>query len=74
MNKIYLFLGFAFTLIAFSSCKKDYRCTCSENGDYYTHFEYNKVEKSAAEAFCAADEAIQKNEVSANVSCVVEEN
>lgn len=73
MNKKILLLGFTATLVLFSACKKDYKCVCSENGTEYTFFEYQKVKKEAAQTFCAADEAIQQQEVSSGVSCVVEE-
>ena len=60
-------------LVVLSSCKKDYRCTCTQNGVYFTHFEYQNMEEEGAVAACASDEYLQQNEnADPSITCSID--
>lgn len=55
MKKIAPIAAFALLAVAFTSCKKDYTCTCKDsNGTQTAKYEYPKVKKSAAQESCDA--------------------
>lgn len=73
MNKLKLLLGFALLSVSFVACKKDYACTCTQNGEYFIHFEYQNMEKEGAQAACAADEYLQQNEnADPSITCSID--
>ncbi len=61
-----IFISFTFL---FSSCKKDYNCTCTyKNAD--TIFPYNKLSKKNAESNCSQTETSLKDS-DANTTCTL---
>lgn len=72
MRSIRFTLGaFALTTLVFASCKKDYTCTCNQNGTYYIHYDYTNMEEEGAKAACAADEALLEQETSLVMDCSI---
>ncbi len=53
MKKITPILAIAALAISFTSCKKDYTCTCKDSaGTQTAQYQFPKVKKSAAEDGC----------------------
>lgn len=72
MKSIRLAVGVAvFGSLAFTSCQKDYTCTCDLNGSYYTHYVYTNMNESGATAACASDESLLEQEISQNLDCSI---
>lgn len=44
----------AISMLALASCRKDYSCYCSEDGNKYKVAEYKNVKKATAESACAS--------------------
>ncbi len=53
MKKIAPIAAIALFAVAFTSCKKDYTCTCTINGQS-SSYKYTKVKKSDAKKSCDA--------------------
>lgn len=59
-------------LLATTSCKKDYTCTCSNNGATYgTAATYTKVKKKDAEKTCSDTQTAANNAGFSGVSCKI---
>ena len=66
LTLVNIFISFA---MLFSSCKKDYNCTCTyKNAD--TIFPYNKLSKKNAESNCSQTETSLKDS-DANTTCTL---
>ncbi len=57
MKKFAPIVAVAVLGMMFASCKKNYTCTCTQNG-VTTKYEYKKVKKDDAEAACAASNTL----------------
>ena len=51
MKKLFTLFAAAAMIVSFSSCKKDYTCTCTVDGDTYT-YPLKDVKKKDANAAC----------------------
>ena len=68
MKKVIAFGAFAVLgVVALSSCKKDYTCTCTVNGGTISAT-YTKVKKADAEEACSSSETTYKV-ADASASC-----
>lgn len=71
MKKILTIGVFAlFGVIALSSCKKDWTCTCTVNGVTGTAATYKDTKKSDAKASCDSVESLSKL-IDASASCSI---
>ena len=59
----------AILLISFTSCKKNYTCTCKLDGVIVEQLPYTNMTKSVAVSSCAADEVLLQQDTNPNIAC-----
>lgn len=70
MKKVFFFAVAIASISGFSSCKKDYTCTCTYASTTIP-YEFQNVKKSEAEDVCTSWDSYYKA-IDANASCTLE--